>query len=131
MSNKKVLIGIIIAALIVVAGIVTFGIVCRYKLLHSNNISKTQVVGKLKVSDGNIINDDGLYTYSVNVKNPTKKTISAKSLKFTFYDKDNKKLTILLGYINSEIEPDHSMTVMASTDVNLKKANRVKIELKK
>ncbi len=131
MSNKKVTIALIVAAVLVIAGIVTLGIVIRYKLLHTNNINKTQVVGKLRISDGVIIKDEGLYTYSVNVKNPTKKTIKAKSLLFTFYDKDNKKVTTLLGYVNSEIEPDHSMTVMASTDVNLKKANRVKIELKK
>ena len=29
---------------------------------------------------------------------------------FTFYDKDNKKVTTLLGYVNSEIEPDPKNT---------------------
>ena len=131
MKNKKVIIIGAIAALAIIIGLIIFGIIYRYKLLHENNIGKTQVVGKLKISDGFIINDDGIYTYTVNVTNPTKKSIKVDYLLFTFYDKDNEKMTKLLGPVDRTIKSDETIQVSSSVDRDLTKANRVKIEVKK
>ena len=129
--NKKGLIIIIISVLVIVIGITAFGLIYRYKLLHDNNISKTQVVSKLKISDGHIINDDGIYTYTVRVTNPTKKSVKVDSMLFTFYDKKNKKIAKLMGPVYATIKKDETIVVQASVDTSLKNANRVEIEVKK
>ena len=131
MSNKKtvfLVFGLFIVAFI---GITIFGLIFRYKLLHTNNLSKTQVVAKLKITDGKISKDNGLYVYSVNVDNPTKKPIYVESFKFVFYDKNNKKAATLFATVDSEIKPNHSLLVMAHTDYDLKNANRVEIKINK
>jgi len=131
MANKKP-IGIAILVLLFIIGATTLALILRYRLLHENNLAKTQVVGKFTVSGGQITEKDGFYTYTVILKNPSKRTLNVDGLVFTFYDKDNKRMTMLYGYVEGgHLKSNESVVVMSSTDTDLTNANRVKIDLKK
>ncbi|MBO4245804.1 MAG: hypothetical protein J5892_03600 [Bacilli bacterium] len=131
MKNKKVIgittgVIILIGALLVIAGLIY-----RNHLLHEYNINKTQVVSKLRISNGFITEKDGIYTYTVSVANPTKRDIKLKYLVFTFYNKDNEKMVKVIGYADEVIRSNEAISVSGAVDRNIKKANRVEIEVVK
>lgn len=98
---------------------------------NTQSIKNEQVVEGLKISDNLIIQDKKLYTYTTNVTNTTTETKKVEQLLFTFYDKDNKKIVTLYGYIGREIEPNETVSVSASVDKDITKSEKLEIELMK
>ena len=78
---------------------------------NTQSIKNEQVVEGLKISDNLIIQDKKLYTYTTNVTNTTTETKKVDQLLFTFYDKENKKIVTLYGYIGREIEQNETVSV--------------------
>ena len=98
---------------------------------NTQSIKNEQVVEGLKISDNLIIQDKKLYTYTTNVTNTTTETKKVEQLLFTFYDKENKKIVTLYGYIGREIEPNETVSVSASVDKDITKSEKLEIELMK
>ena len=98
---------------------------------NTQSIKNEQVVEGLKISDNLIIQDKKLYTYTTNVTNTTTETKKVDQLLFTFYDKENKKIVTLYGYIGREIEPNETVSVSASVDKDITKSEKLEIELMK
>ena len=98
---------------------------------NTQSIKNEQVVEGLKISDNLIIQDKKLYTYTTNVTNTTTETKKVEQLLFTFYDKDNKKIVTLYGYIGREIEPNETVFVSASVDKDNTESEKLEIELMK
>ena len=98
---------------------------------NTNNINAEQTVEGIKVSEGLIIQDKGIYNYTAKVTNTKETKEKIEFLELIFYDKDNNKITTLYGYIGREIETNESTIVSASVDKDITKANRVVISVNK
>ncbi len=131
MDKKKVMMIIISILVIILIIAVSYNIIKRRPKPSLYNINKEQVVDGIKVTDGMIIQENGLYTYTVNVTNIKEELNYVDHLSFTFYDKDNNKIINLSGYIGRELKPNETIPASASVDKNIKDANRVEIEVKK
>ena len=84
-----------------------------YKGLHFNNIS--------------LVGNDGMFVFNADVKNNTNHDIEIEKFNIEFYDKDNKEIITILGYIGDKILPNSKTTVNATTSVDLSQAVTKKI----
>ena len=125
MDKKRIMMVIISILVIILIIAVAYNIIKRRPKPSLYNINKEQVI------DGIIIQENGLYTYTVNVTNIKDELNYVDHLSFTFYDKDNNKIINLSGYIGRELKPNETIPASASVDKNIKDANRVEIEVKK
>ena len=97
----------------------------------TTGINKEQIVEELKISDGLVIQEKGLYTYTANVTNTKEEAYNINYLTFTFYDKENNKIATLYGYVGRELAGKESVPILASVDKDITGATKVEIELKK
>lgn len=127
--KKKVLIISVIIIFILLLGIGIFLIIKNKNRVPASNINELQVVDKLEFANGNIIIDNDLYNYSVTVTNPGKKPVILENIMFIFYDIEGKEIVKTIGYIGERVEPGEVKLASVSVDVDIKKANRVEIDV--
>ena len=131
--NKRNIIALLVLIPLLVAVIILIN-TTSYGVNETNNnmgINKEQIVEKLKVSDGIVIQDKGIFTYSANVTNTDEETKEINYLTLSFYDKENNKIVTLYGYIGKKLEPNETVPVLASVDKDISSASSIKIELNK
>lgn len=133
MENKKLvtLIGLIPIIILILVIVINITYSANEEGTNVNNITQEQVVEGIKISEGLIIQDKGIYNYTAKVTNTTSTTSYIEYITLSFYDKDNKKLTTLYGYVGREVAPNEEVPVSASVDKNITSATRVDIEVKK
>lgn len=132
LKNKKTIIAIAILIPVLIAVIVLLNNVSYSEKENPNlqSINKEQIVEGLKISEGLIIKDKGLSNYTANVTNTTSESKKVEYVTFTFYDKDNKNIVTLYGYVGRELAAEESVQVSASVDKDITAAEKVEISVK-
>ena len=131
-KNKKIVmvIGLIPIVLLVLILVVNITNSANDGGTNVNNINSEQVVEGIKISEGLIIQDKGIYNYTAKVTNTTEATKKVDYVSLTFYDKDNKKLITLYGYVGRDVKTNEEVPISASVDKDITGATRVEIEVK-
>ena len=132
MNKKQLIMVATIIPILIVALILIINVSYSVDKDESNlGINKEQIVEGIKVSEGIIIQDKDLYTYSAKVTNTNKEKTHVEYLTFVFEDKDNKRIITLYGYVGKDLEENESVPVLASVDKDISNASKVEIEVKK
>ena len=131
MNKKQLIMVATIIPILIVALILIINVSYSVDKDESNlGINKEQIVEGIKVSEGIIIQDKDLYTYSAKVTNTNKEKTHVEYLTFVFEDKDNKRIITLYGYVGKDLEENESVPVLASVDKDISNASKVEIEVK-
>ena len=96
---------------------------------HGVNVE--QVVEGIKLSDGVIIQENGIYNYSAKVTNTNQDTTHVEYLKLSLYDNNDNKIVTLYGYVGRDLQPEESTQIYASVDKDISATNDVEVELQK
>ena len=72
------------------------------------NINKEQIIDGIKISDGLIIQDKGLNTYTANITNTKSEIDHVERISFNFYDKESKKIITLYGYVGKDLSSNET-----------------------
>ena len=142
--NKKTLIIIIVAVLVLlIVGatlIITNGKKAETKeenkkeskeAITETGIIKDESYGGLNFTNTTLVNDNGQYTLSIDVTNPTKADIDLEQVNIVLKDKDGNEIISLLGYIGDPVKPDETRTITSFADADLSKAASKTIEAAK
>ncbi len=141
--NKKALIIIIVAVLVLlIVGatlIITNGKKAETKkqkkevkeAITAEGIIKDESYGGLNFTNTTLVNDNGQYTLSIDVTNPTKADIDLEQVNIVLKDKDGNEIISLLGYIGDPVKPDETRTITSFADADLSKAASKTIEAAK
>lgn len=97
----------------------------------TESIYKDITVEDILFTNSNIIHEDGLYTYTVNIKNTGKNSKYINMIKFYFYDKDNKEIATLIGYVDKKLDNNQTDLITASCDSNIKDFDHLEIKILK
>lgn len=81
----------------------------------------------IEFTNGNIINENGYYTYAVDIKNVTEKDFEVKEIKFKFYVDDEETIE-LKSYIKKSIKVNETQNIFSSIDTDI--SNYKKLILK-
>lgn len=134
------LIGIFVAILIIVIGIIYFNSKKEDASAKKDNkliaitspgIIKDEEYEGLKFTNTTLIRQNGIYTLSMEVTNTKNEKSTIKQVNIPIKDKKGNELIVLLGYIGKELGPNESATITASASANLSKATDKEITEKK
>ena len=142
-EHQDVIIPIIITISIILLAVILF--LVRDKMsgdMNSNEQNETTAVTEkgvikdeefqgLKFTNATLINKDGIYTLSVDVKNTSKEASKVTSVNIPIKDKNGHEIITLLGYIGKVLKPGETTTIVASTSADLSKAYTKEITEKK
>lgn len=120
------IIPVIILVLVIVSAI-------SYAANDDNNnqgINSEQVINGIKVSDGIIVQENGIYNYSAKATNTNEETTHVEYLTLSLYNSNNEKIVTLYGYIGKDLAKDESVPILASVDKDVSNATKVEIEVK-
>ncbi len=138
--NKKALIIIIVAALVLVIVGATLILTKDKKqeiketkteekqAITEADIIKDESYGGLNFTNTTLVNDNGQYTLSIDVKNPTEADINLEQVNIVLKDKDGNEVISLLGYIGDPLKPNETRTITSFVDADLSKVTSKTIE---
>ncbi len=137
-NKKKVIIIISIIIILLLVIFIINGIINKNNKNKDNNgiILNTNkgIIEKIKFEDLDIDNitlykdnKNKMYIFNADAINNTNKNIKVDRFNIEFYDKDNKLIITLLGYIGVNISPNSKTTINATTSIDLSKAVKKKL----
>lgn len=136
--NKKAIIAIIVAVVIlVVAGIILLVINNNKKegtskeAITTENVIKDEKFGGLDFTNTTFIKENGQYTISMDVTNPSDKEIDLEEVNIVLKDKNGNEIVTLLGYIGDPMKAKETRVVTSSVSMDLSKVKSKTIEAKK
>ena len=113
-ENKNFIIGCIF----IIGIIFLIGLKMSFSTSESTYLRNQNVDG-LSFENANLKqNEDGTYTFTVDVYNENKKTYNLKYINMIFKDQDGSE-TVLVGYIGESLESDEGRVITAITDKNI------------
>lgn len=130
-NRKNVYVGIamfLVIVFIVIVCAITFN---KDKLSAKNAIHEKIKISDLEFDNGSISQNDGLFLYKVDVKNTVDSDVELKYFTFDLYDENDKIITTLVGYAADTIKGGKKMTINATSDVDIRSAKSVKINIVK
>lgn len=135
--NKKVLVAIIVAVVVLlIAGIIMFIInnkegQSKKEAITLEEIIKDEKFGGLEFTNTTFIKENGQYTLSMDVKNPSDKEINLEEVNIVLKDKKGNELVTLLGYIGPAMKANETRTITSSVSMDLSKVKSKTITEKK
>ena len=136
--NKKAIIAIIVAVVIlVIAGIILLVINNNKKegtskeAITTENVIKDEKFGGLDFTNTTFIKENGQYTISMDVTNPSDKEIDLEEVNIVLKDKQGHEIVTLLGYIGDPMKAKETRVVTSSVSMDLSKVKSKTIEAKK
>jgi len=136
--NKKAIIAIIIAVVVlVIAGIIIFVANNNKKedttkeAITTKDIIKDEKFGGLEFTNTTFIKENGQYTLSMDVTNPSDKEINLEEINIVLKDKKGNELVTLLGYIGPAMKANETRTITSSVSMDLSKVKSKTITEKK
>lgn len=136
--NKKAIIAIIVAVVIlVIAGIILLVINNNKKegtskeAITTENVIKDEKFGGLDFTNTTFIKENGQYTISMDVTNPSDKEIDLEEVNIVLKDKNGNEIVTLLGYIGDPMKAKETRVVTSSVSMDLSKVKSKTIEAKK
>lgn len=136
--NKKAIIAIIVAVVIlVIAGIILLVINNNKKegtskeAITTENVIKDEKFGGLDFTNTTFIKENGQYTISMDVTNPSDKEIDLEEVNIVLKDKQGNEIVTLLGYIGDPMKAKETRVVTSSVSMDLSKVKSKTIEAKK
>lgn len=136
--NKKAIIAIIVAVVIlVIAGIILLVINHNKKegtgkeAITTENVIKDENFGGLDFTNTTFIKENGQYTLSMDVTNPSDKEIDLEEVNIVLKDKQGNEIVTLLGYIGDPMKAKETRVVTSSVSMDLSKVKSKTIEAKK
>ena len=115
---KKNKIAVLVTSLVILVGII---------VLIGRNISvadpnsgylRNQSVDNLSFENANLVYENGITTFTVNVYNESGSLYTLKNISINITDSSNS-VTTLIGYIGEELEKDEGKLITASIDKDL------------
>lgn len=88
-------------------------------------ISASQKVDSMDLVNGDIFTNNGIYYFTVQVRNNTNKDYNLEEYEITLYNKVGKRITVLSGYIGETIKAGETKIMTASTETDLTSAVNV------
>lgn len=113
-ENKKLL--VLLSSLIIVS-IIVF-IVGRTLADPNTEYLRNQTVDELSFENANLVFENGITTFTVEVYNESGDVYSLKNISINLIDK-NANVTTLVGYIGETLEKDEAKYITASIDQDL------------
>ena len=130
LTKKNIIIACSLIAVIVL--IIVLAVACsKEKQIGPQPVYEEIIVDGLKFDDAIILEENGLYTYNLKIKNTNKKDFKLKYFIFKLYDKDNKEITSLIGYIGDVIKSGKETTVTSNVDIDIRNAKKFEIIINK
>lgn len=136
--NKKAIIAIIVAVVIlVIAGIIMLVVNSNKKeqsnkeAITTKNVIKDESFGGLDFTNTTFIKENGQYTISMDVTNPSDKEIDLEEVNIVLKDKQGNEIVTLLGYIGDPMKAKETRVVTSSVSMDLSKVKSKTIEAKK
>ena len=119
------------AVLVLVVGIILIIVLNKNKDVEAKpqSIYKEIIVDGLSFHDAAIVEENGLYTYAVKVKNNNKSDYKLQYFIFKFYDKNNKEIASLVGYVGDVVKKGDETTVTSNVDIDIRDAKKVEISI--
>ena len=94
-------------------------------------LTQDQVIEHLNINNIALTKKNKHYIFSAKVNNLTSNTLMIKSIDIIVKDQGGQTLTMLTGYIGSEIAPEESKPMTAETVIDLKNAYTLEFILNK
>ncbi len=101
---------------------------------HANtneNIVKEQVIDNYKFSNTSLVMENGTSVFKTDVTNLQNVSRELKTFNIVLYDKNDKEIVTLLGYVASTLEANETKTVISNTDQDLTDAYYLKYVINK
>lgn len=136
-KDKRVIIGIIaVVVVLLVVGIIMLIINnkkadAKKEAITTEEIIQDESFNGLNFTNTTFIKENGQYTLSMDVTNPSDKEIDVEEVNIVLKDKKGKEIVTLLGYIGDPMKAKETRTVTSSVSMDLSKAKSKTIEAKK
>ena len=116
-ENKKMVIGLLgLAVVLIVVAIIM--IVGGSLADTDSTILRNRTVDGLSFENANLVYENGISTFTVDVYNENKDTYNLKYISINFKDNEGVETT-LIGYIGSSIESDTGRKITALVDKDI------------
>lgn len=130
LDRKKIL--AIVAFVILILIIILFVIFkTKNDETKLNSIYNEIKLNNLVFKNASIIENNGLYTYTVDIYNNSKKDYKMQYFIFEFYDDKDKIIATMVGYSNENIKANKKVTVNSTIDKDISKSKKIKIKIEK
>lgn len=115
--------GILIGLILLIIAVIVIGVIYLYsKRVKKYDISKTVNIQGIEISDGKLVQNGSLTTYTSNII-CTKKECDFKYIEITVYHEKEKY--VLKGYVGKTLEKGKRAKLASSIDTKIASAKKV------